>query len=119
MEIMMDRLVRIHMLGVSDLLAKKENPRHRPRTVDSPLRRDRILYAVLFTEATHPTWKREAVKQYVADCFGVNRSYVFRIVAEAAPERREHIEGAARAFAECGYTVELSKPRLSVIRNTE
>ena len=109
----MDRLVRSHMLGVSDLLAKrKSNPRYRPKTVDAPLRRDKIVQMILYAEATNPTWQRKKIVADVGEALGVSRAHIFNALKRVDPERREHIKCAARALAECGYTIEFSKRRL-------
>jgi hypothetical protein len=108
----LDRAARIRLLGIADLLEQKEHPRHRPKTVDAPLRRDQLVQAVLYTKATHPTMKQESIIEFFAHRFGVSRAYAFKALASVDPERRKNIEAAARAFAESGHAVFFPKPRV-------
>jgi hypothetical protein len=46
-----ERKAQVAILGLASLRDWKENPRHRPLGIDSPLLRDKIVQAVLFERA--------------------------------------------------------------------
>jgi hypothetical protein len=87
---------RIAALGISHLRDdKSEHPRHRPKTIDSPLRRDAIAQSVAIRRALAPKKNDKWVIGKVCENYGVSRAYVYRILQEMDPKRWE----AHQAFA--------------------
>jgi hypothetical protein len=68
-----DRSARIAILGIGHLRNQTEHPRHRPKTVDSPLRRDEIAQMVAIGCAVRP----EKSKKWIISG-GFARSIRFR-----------------------------------------
>jgi hypothetical protein len=83
---------------------KLRSPPHRPGTRAAAIKRYKIAQEVLLLEALFPQRKREAIVAQVAKGYGVTRGYVFKVLREINPERREFIERSAAAlatFAKC------------------
>ena len=85
------REARVDLLGVGDLRDRKENPRHRPPGIDSPLKRDRIVQTVLFERVANPKKQMKAIEIDVGAYYGVSRSYIHECLKEVAPERRRQM----------------------------
>jgi hypothetical protein len=96
----LDRGARIAILGIGHLRNQSEHPRHRPKTVDSPLRRDEIAQAVAIGCAVRPEKPKKWIIGGVCKVYKVSRSYVYRVLKEVDPERWEIMEQAAVWFAE-------------------
>ena len=86
-----EREARVDLLGVGDLRNKKENPRHRPPGIDSPLLRDTIVQTVLFERAANPKKQTKAIVIDVGAYYGVSRGYIYRCLKDIAPERRNQM----------------------------
>jgi hypothetical protein len=97
----LDRGARMAILGIGHLRNRTERPRHRPKTVDSPLRRDEIAQWVAILRAGRPNLLDKVIIVRVCKHFGVSRAYVYRILKEVDPERWENIKASAATIAEC------------------
>jgi hypothetical protein len=95
---------QIAILGLADLRDRKENPRHRPAGIDSPLLRDKIVQAVLFERAANPGKQMKRIVIEVGCNYGVSRSYIFRCLKEIAPERRQAM---VHAIIKCRFAGEM------------
>jgi hypothetical protein len=91
----LDRGARTAILGIGHLRNRTKRSRHRPKTVDSPLRRDEIAQTVAYLRAGHPNLLDKVIIGRVCEYFGVSRSYVYRILEEVDPERWENIKASA------------------------
>jgi hypothetical protein len=111
----LDRAFRIGILGIGHLLNRDGGTAlpHRPRTVDSPLRRDEIAQHVALCRRLHPEWRDKEIIGRVCALHGVNRSYVYRILKEIDPERWENMQGVAAAMVE--FLANPDRPSLGVI----
>jgi hypothetical protein len=98
----LDRGARMAILGIGHLRNKIDHPRHRPKTVDSPLRRDEIAQWVAIGRASHPKLREKVVIARVCGHFGVSRGYVYRILKEVDPERWRIMKVSAAAMADSG-----------------
>jgi hypothetical protein len=96
----LDRGARTAILGIGHLRNRTKHPRHRPKTVDSPLRRDEIAQTVAYIRASSPTLLEKGIIGRVCEHFGVSRAYVYRILKEVDPERWENMKAGAEAFCE-------------------
>lgn len=96
----LDRGARTRILGIGHLRNRTDNPRHRPKTIDSPLRRDEIAQWVAILRAGRPTLPEKVIIGRVCEHFGVSRAYVYRILKEVDPERWENMKAGAEAFCE-------------------
>jgi hypothetical protein len=65
---------QIAILGLADLRDRKENPRHWPAGIGSPLLRDRIVQAVLFERAANPKKHMKKIVGEVGSKYQVSRS---------------------------------------------
>jgi hypothetical protein len=102
----LDRGARMAILDIGHLRNRAERPRHRPKTVDSPLRRDEIAQTVAYIRASSPTLLEKGIIGRVCEHFGVSRAYVYRILEEVDPERWVNIKAGAAVLCEClGKTV--------------
>jgi hypothetical protein len=74
----------------------------RPKSGSKTARqRDEIVQTVLYAHATHPGRKlKDAIVLDVARAFHVSPRYVFKLMSEIDPARREAIEAGAAAYAE-------------------
>jgi hypothetical protein len=96
-----DRGARTAILGIGHLRNRTERPRHRPKTVDSPLRRDEIAQDVALLRALHPRKSDKSIIAKVCGFHRVSRAYVYRVLGEVEPERWEIMKASAAAFAGC------------------
>jgi hypothetical protein len=110
----LDRGARIAILGIGHLRDKTEHPRHRPKTVDSPLRRDEIAQTVAVIRVVYPEKSEKWVIGKIGDHYRVSRSYVYRILKEIDSERWESMKAFApivvEIWAEMGIRPEARKP---------
>ena len=86
-----DYELRIALLGVGDLGDRKKNPPHRPPSVDTALKRDRIVQAVLFEAATNFEKPMKQIIGEVGDHYRVKDRRVYDCIEETPPERRKAI----------------------------
>jgi hypothetical protein len=96
----LDRGARMAILGTGDLRNKTRHPRHRPKTVDSPLRRDEIAQWVAIGQASRPKLREKEIIARVCSHFDVSRGYVYRILKEIDPERWENMKTFAPVVLE-------------------
>jgi hypothetical protein len=96
----LDRVARIHILGIAGLLDQSKHPAHRPKTVDSPLLRDEIAQAVFYCRALNPTKSQKQIVGGVGDLYGVSRSYVYEVLSKVDAARKENIQAGAAVVAE-------------------
>jgi hypothetical protein len=107
----LDRDARTAILGIGHLRNRTERPRHRHKTVDSPLLRDEIAQWVAILRANRPNLLEKVIIGMVCDHFGVSRGYVHRILKEVDPERWENMKAFAAVLAE--YVVKREKQKTS------
>jgi hypothetical protein len=96
----LDRGARTAILGIGHLRNRTKRPRHRPKTVDSPLRRDEIAQLVAWLRALYPRKPDKLIIGRVCYFHRVSRSYVYRVLSEVDPERWENMKASAAAFVE-------------------
>jgi hypothetical protein len=95
----LDRAFRIGLLDLDHLQKESERPRHRPRTVDSPLKRDEIVQSFAYLRALHPQLSRKETLYRVGKLHGVGRTLVEKALHDVDPQRKRNIETAASEFA--------------------
>jgi hypothetical protein len=108
----LDRGARTAILGIGDLRNRTKRPRHRPKKVDSPLRRDEIAQFVAFLRALYPRKPDKLIIERTCDHFGVSRAYVYRILKEVDPERWEIMKASAAAIRGSVVLAEWSAKRI-------
>jgi hypothetical protein len=86
-----DHELRIKLLGIDDLRNRKKNPRHRPASVDTALKCDRIVQAVLFETVTNFEKPMKQIIGEVGDRYEVKPRRVYRCIEETPIERRKEI----------------------------
>jgi hypothetical protein len=79
---------------LADLVKGKKRPAHRPREVDTALRRDEMAELCLWLKALRPDLPKEQIKQVVARHFGVHLRSVSTAVSLLSPRRRRAFEEA-------------------------
>ena len=94
------RLATIQILGIRDLYKPGHHPRHRPRTIDAAVKAHDIAQFVEYYRALHPDEPKENSVQAAADCYGVERAYVYKARRQVDPERRQVMKAGASASAE-------------------
>lgn len=88
--------------------------RHRPKGLESPLLREEIENFVLFARARYPQrWHQKKIIGIAQDLYGVSRAYIFRVLAEMDPCRREIIEMAAASLCHPDGWIEQLLERLA------
>jgi hypothetical protein len=107
----LDRGARIAMLGIGHLRWNiSGHPRHRPKTVDSPLRRDEIAQAVAIIRVLHPEKPEKWIIGRIGDCYRVSRSYVYKILKEIDSERSGNIKASAPIIVEMWAEMGILRP---------
>jgi hypothetical protein len=100
-------LMRLHRraqcgyLGVGRMLAEQRalgQKGGRRLSVDAILKRDDIAQMVIYLRAMYPARKLKAIVYDVAKFHRVQRSYVYKCLAETGPERRENMVPGVTAF---------------------
>jgi hypothetical protein len=94
----LDQAALTAILGIGHLRNRTKHPRHRQKTVDSPLRRDEIAQWVAILRAGRPNLPEKVIIGMVCQQFGVSRGYVYRILKEVDPERWENMKAFAAAL---------------------
>lgn len=85
------REARVALLDLASLRERKENPRHRPPGIDSPLLRDKIVQTLLFECAANPKEQMKRIVSKVGYHYGVSDRFVYKCLKKVTPERKKQM----------------------------